>query len=285
MCGVFIAAIAFATTLAAQQFLADSVDRRIADAEVSEGLSRFVGYPSGADKDKFTPNPKFWAKGVDFSCASPWNSAGGALRAGTLISKRHIVCANHFPLWKGVRISFVDNKGEVCPCYVEGTRRIDQTDIMVASLNAEVSPNIHPAKILPEDYAQHIGNGDGLPVATFNKKEQLSISQLFAIPTNRFMRIGQKPTTIPEHTHARVIREGRRAKFRELLVSGDSGNPAFLIAGNEPILLYCDVSNNAGSGPSLHLYRREIQAAMDELCPGYKLESFDFTKVRCGDGK
>ena len=29
----------------------------------------------------------------------------------------------------------------------------------------------------------------------------------------------------------------------------------------------------------MHLFRNEIQTVMDELCPGYKLEEFDFAAV------
>lgn len=258
--------------------LAQSVDKRLSGAEEGE-LGRFLAYPRNAARGEFRPNPKFWAAGVDFSCASPWNEAGGSLRAGTLISKRHVVMAKHFPLWKGVRISFVDNEGNVCPGWIAGTRGIAGTDILIASLTYEVTPNIHPAKILPSDYAKYIGDGVGLPVVTFNQREELVITELKGIPTNRLMKIKSK-IPIPEHMHTRHIEDGPRAKYRKLLVGGDSGNPAFLIAGNEPIILYCDVTSNASSGPPLHLYRREIQKAMDELCPGYKLETFDFSTVQ-----
>ena len=61
------------------------------------------------------------------------------------------------------------------------------------------------------------------------------------------------------------------------IVAGDSGNPAFLLIGNEPVLLYCLLSGGVGHGPALHRYRREIQAAMGALCPGYRLESFDLS--------
>ena len=61
---------------------------------------------------------------------------------------------------------------------------------------------------------------------------------------------------------------------------GDSSNPAFLLIGNEPILLYCLQIGDVGHGPEIHRYRREIQAAMDDLCPGYKLEAFDFSTVQ-----
>ena len=37
-----------------------------------------------------------WANDVDTSCASFWNSQHGQLRAGTLLTKRHVLFANHF---------------------------------------------------------------------------------------------------------------------------------------------------------------------------------------------
>ncbi len=63
------------------------------------------------------------------------------------------------------------------------------------------------------------------------------------------------------------------------LVKGDSGKPAFLLIGNQPILVYCLFTGGAGHGPSIHGSRREVQKAMDELCSGYKLEEFDFMSM------
>lgn len=264
------ASIFIAVATVVQPFAIKSIDRRLADAEPSFGLSRFVGYPAGAAQGKFTPNPMFWAKGVDFSCASPWNSACGAQRAGTLISKRHIVFAKHFPLWKGVRILFVDNEGGVCPCHIDGTRAVEGTDIMIGLLNAEVTPNIRPAKILPTDAETYIGQGAGLPVVTFNQREKLSITDMSLIPTNT-AKAKWQGSHIPTNEVWKT--------FREKIVGGDSGNPAFLLIGDQPILLYCLKSGGSGAGPALRHYRREIQAAMDDLCSGYKLEAFDFSTL------
>lgn len=251
----------------------DGLARRIAEADPTAGLARFSDYPPSKGKlgfprclleKPFPPNEKFWLKGVDFSCASPWNDECGALRAGTLISRRHVIFAKHFPLWKGVRILFVDDDGGVCPCRIEATKALDKCDIAVGLLDYEVTPNIRPAKILPENYASYIGDGKGLPVVTFNQRERALLSQVRCIATNGISHV----------TATNAIWKA----FGGKIGIGDSGNPAFLLVGNEPILLYCLYSGGLGHGPSVFQYRREIQKAMDELCPGYTLEPFDFSR-------
>lgn len=282
--------------LPAFQLANDAIDKRLATADPKLGICRFVDYPPSRGKLGFPRclfekplelNTNFWLRGVDFSCVSPWNDSTGAFRAGTAISKRHIVFANHFPLWKGVRISFVGEDGEVCPCHVEATKRVGDTDIAVGLLNAELTPNIRPAKILPMDFEATLGNGNGFPVITFNQQEKAFLTELDAIPTNRFISYGRQRTRNGEwrpmpktvwNVRSSVSTNAVRAAFRELIVGGDSGNPAFLLLGDEPIILCCLRGGGCGCGPALHLYRREIQAAMDELCPGYKLEAFKFGK-------
>ena len=275
-----ICAIVLAATLSVFDYATNSISQRIAGVDLAVSLSRFAEYPPSKGKfgfprclwaEPFPANEKFWLKDVDFSCASPWSDECGAVRAGTLISKRHIIFAKHFPLWKGCRILFVDQQGEVCPCRVEATKALEKCDIMIGSLDCEVTPNIHPAKILPEDFAKYIGNGKGLPIVTFNQREQALLSECRGITSNSVSNVAS--------TNLSWKALGGK------IVTGDSGNPAFLLIGNEPILLYCLFSGGVGHGPAIHARRREIQKAMDELCPGYKLEEFDFEKVRCNDGK
>ena len=264
---VFI--LAAATVL---QFAHESIIQRIAGADPATCLSRFADYPPSKGKlgfprclweKPFPANGKFWLRDVDFSCASPWNDNCGAVRAGTLISKRHIVFAKHFPLWKGCRVLFVDQQGEICPCRVEATKALETCDIAIGLLDYEVTPSIRPAKILPDDFARYIGDGKGLPIVTFNQREQAFLSECRGITTNSIANVAS--------TNADWKALGGR------IVVGDSGNPAFLLIGNEPILLYCLQSGGVGHGPALHRYRREIQRAMDDLCPGYTLESFSFS--------
>lgn len=245
-----------------------NINERLEASDPEVGMTRFLGYPAGAAESKFRPNPKFWARDIDFSCASPWNSSDGALRAGTLISRRHIVFAKHFPLAPKTRLLFVGADGCVCPVRLIEYRGIPGTDIVIGLLDVEVTPNIHPAKILPQDAKKYIGTGEGLPVGIFTQQEKMYLAELNPLPSD-----GPRWS----HTRCHVPESLLWRKFRGRLIGGDSGNPAFLILGNETILLYCATGRWSGSGPGLHNYAREIQAAMDTLCPGYKLQYFDFT--------
>lgn len=260
----------FAVSLSVFDFATNSIAQRIAGADPAVSLSRFVNYPAEARNDKFTLNTNFWAKGVDFSCVSPWNSSCGSLRAGTLISKRHVVFAKHFPLPKGTRIVFVGEDGGVCPCYITKTKGVENADMVVGLLNAEVTPNIHPAKILPQDFWKYIGDGYGLPMGTFDQEEKLLLTVANPMFTNG-----------PPHrvVSSRIPKDPRWVQFREKVIGGDSGNPAFLLIGDTAILQYCLQTGGAGSGNPMYFCRREVQAAMDELCPGYALEVFDFEQV------
>ena len=281
--GIMLLMCGFVTILAAAlpvlDFATNSIARRIESCDPAVCLARFADYPPSKGKlgfprclfeNPFPANPHFYLRDVDFSCASPWNDSTGTLRAGTLISKRHIIFAKHFSLWKGVRILFVGDDGGVCPCNVEATMGLDHCDIMIASLNAEVTPNVHPAKILPADYRKYLGDGKGLPCVTLNQNECALLTEMRSIVTHGF---GLTTMSFePSDAH--------RRRFRRPIVVGDSGSPAFLLIGNELILLHCCHHGGCGSGPAVHLYAKEIQKAMDELCPGYKLESFDFENLK-----
>ena len=239
-------------------------------------LSRFAEYPpnplrltalGGLLGSAFPLNPDFWLKDVDFTCASPWNDSCGCQCAGTAISRRHVIFAKHFPLRPGTRMAFVGGTGETSHYTVKATKALKGCDIAVGLLDDELTPDVHPAKVLPDGFEKRLINGSKLPVVTFNQREQAVLTQLLCV-TNAESR---KPVV--------MNRKGMSAlwkKFNVPIVGGDSGNPAFLLWGGRPILLYCLQSGGAGLGPWIHERRDEVQGAMDELCPGYRLETFDF---------
>jgi len=243
-------------------------------------LCRFDKYPGcvaprGAEKSFpaiVHPSTNFWANGLDFSCVSPWNSHGGRVRAGTAISKRHIIFAKHFPMGVGTRIVFVGEDGCTCPCSITKTKGIDKTDIMIGALDYELTPNIKPAKVMRHDWTRQFAGVTNLPVVTFNQHEQLFYSEL-SVATNG-VRVWNHVVTAP-----RPLWEGRNdihvpeaaIQRKGMIKVGDSGDPAFLIYKGEPVLLYCLFSGGVGHGPWIHQHLFEIQSAMDELEPGYKL--------------
>ena len=263
----------------ARNEIVSAMDRRTKERPFDEKrLSRFLDYPPNATvansaflseslMTPFRPNPDFWLKDVDFSCASPWNSGSGRLRAGTAVSPRHVVFSKHFALWKDVRIVFVSKVGVPSAYYIEKVLDLPECDISVGLLNAELVPDVRPAKVLPPDFAKHMGKLEGLPVVTLNQDEKAMLSEMKPTYTN-------SPTYRLDDFREPAAKD--RKPYHVKVRSGDSGSPTFLVCDNEPILLFCQTTTIGGYG--LHRFRREIQAAMDALCPGYRLESFDFAK-------
>lgn len=255
--------------VSARDVAVKSVDRRIEGKSPERALARFADYPATASKGEFKPNPDFWAKEVDFSCASPWNSAGGNLRAGTAISRRIIIFANHFPMGKGVRVTFVGTDGTPTSCAISDTKRVPGTDLCLGLLDAELPPTVNPAKLLPAGYQQYIGQGGGFPVVTLNQREEAIVANIMAMSDlkNRCRVFGIYPKNFPD-----------RMVFNRELIVGDSGSPAFFIFGTEPVLLYLLQAGMAGSGDSPHMVRELLEKTMSELRPGERPTYFDFSK-------
>ena len=266
------ALLMLAAALPLCQFAKIDIERRTATNEPATALARFVDYAANGRKGNFVLNPRFWLKDVDFSCVSPWNDGGGRMRGGTAISRRHVIFARHYPLWSGVRMVFVGEDGGVCPARITATKGVEGTDIMIGLLDYELTPNIRPAKILPSGYEKYIGDGYDLPVVTFTQDERVL---LFALGYLKRKDTGKPIDAIGSHFPGSPT----QLRFNEKIITGDSGNPAFLLFGREPVLAYCLHGGCGGNGPAIHFYRREIQATMDALSPGYKLEEFDFAAL------
>jgi len=279
MLSAIVAAVGLAVSGAAQSGVGsgDFVESRlkVPEAKFPSCLSRFLDYPPGPGKlgfprclfqNPFPENPDFWLKGVDFTCVSPWNDTYRNQRAGTAISKRHVIFAKHFPMSAGTRMAFVGETGETSHYTIKATRALEKCDIMIGLLDYELTPDVHPAKVLPADYTPWIEPGAIWPVVTFNQREQAYLSELHCM-TNR-----------PKGTCSALNRWSKKDTWRRFggeIIGGDSGHPAFLICLGKPILIYCLLSGVSGNGPLIHEHRSEIQRAMDDLCPGYKLEDFD----------
>ena len=274
------------------------VDSRIGGRDPSASMPRFLDFAENAGRWRFRFNPEFWARDVDFSCASPWNDRFRGQRAGTAVSSVHIVFANHYPFSPGTKLAFIGCDGSVhLRTYLSGTRVAD-TDLMVGLLDRPLPPTVRPASILPDDYADYIGDAADLPAATFDQEEKLMVTELWRIPTlpgaksmsSRNMMFKPVMPKVAEGDDAavkaaaeRLKRRERRAAFYEPLVTGDSGNPCFMIVGREPVLLYTVLSGGPGSGPALQKLRAPLQEAMDRMAPGHSLRVFDFRRLASGE--
>jgi len=113
-------------------------------------------------------NTSCWAKDIDTSPISIWNNgggypepehAGGGGGTGLLVTKRHLIFANHFHVKAGKKLIFVDMNNNA---YVRTLTNIQlaykndmsETDILVGVLDSDLPDSITPLKILHPNKAQ-----------------------------------------------------------------------------------------------------------------------------------
>jgi len=175
--------------------------------------------------------------------------------------------AKHFPLGVGTRIAFVGETGETSHYSIKAETALTSCDIMVGLLDYELTPDVHPAKILPADFEKRFPKGSRCPLFMLNQHEQAYLSEIrfYYDPASNRIRL---------ENHMQMTELGR--KYGGKIISGDSGGPAFLLYRDKPIFLFCLHIGGTGHGPQIHEHRDEVQRAMDDLCPGYQLEGFVF---------
>lgn len=130
-------------------------------------------------------------------------------------------------------------------------------------LDSPLPSTITPAKVLPADYATWI-DPIGLPVICFDQEEKATIANLADLTVTAVWI--DEPATEP------------RRDFYELPVSGDSGNPCFLIVGGQTVLLGCLLF--PGMCPSLHgTWRSGVEQAIISLGGTGSLTDVSFDTV------
>ena len=194
-----------------------------------------------------------WANGLDLTGISPWNSGNSNLWAGTLITPCHIVMANHAYVVTGATIRFITDDGTVVTRTVMNSAQVGATDIRIGVLDSNVPDTITPVKVLPVDFKDWISLV-GLPVLYFDQEEKALVGEIASISEE--ICVIRDPLVATRHA------------FYETVISGDSGNPVFLVNGCELVLLFCFTSPT--SGPVLHdEYRAAVEQVIDDLgvCP------------------
>ena len=265
----------------ARAVLARSVDARLAGKAPATALPYFLGYPQTAfATNALAANPGCWAVDVDLSCESPWNDEAKNRKSGTLVSPIHMLLANHHkPPEPGTNFWFRAPDGTVYVRSIQAKRRIvstPDTDLVVALLDEPLPSAIVPAKILPENFREHLSSGLGLPAVSLDQEGKILVSEIVDLETDE-----DAEEELPSLAASRVPLDPTRAAFYETLVAGDSSNPKFLLLGEQPVLLSIHWFDNH-AGASIRRYADLIDAAMTNLGPnlGYRLETVDLDRFR-----
>ena len=232
---------------------------------------------------KYIRNTNVWAASYDLTCVPVYNSYGMELstnaccpweaatrRAGTLVSPRHLVFAHHYPIPNGTQLRFVDRNNAVVTLTMTDSVTITGADLQIGVLNTDVPPGqISFARVLPANYTNYFPSSlNGIPAMCFNKVPQAVVSDIGAVlptPTNATVIAYAVPTN------------AERKRLYSDKISGDSGQPAFIILNGQLVILNVWTGGGPGTGNFIASYTDPINAAMKKLGGGYRLTPVDLS--------
>ena len=246
----------------ARKALSDPIDTALAGANPATQQKLYTS------QDHVTPayvrNPNFFLQATHaeaLTCASPWNSRGGANRAGTAITPRHAMLAAHYPLIAGDSLRFIASDNTIITRTVVQSQRIYyngfSTDGQMILLDSDLPASITPCKLFPDGYDTYLPAGASteaafrLPILSLDQEEKGIIYDLREIKAYDGVRA--VILTTPELPD--------RSAFYEPVVVGDSGNPQFTAIGTELWIMSCWY----GSGPFYGGLVAELNAMITTL--------------------
>ena len=221
----------------------------------------------------YTRNAACWAASIDLSCVAVANNNGGGWtrqRGGTLISPRHILIARHFPLGIGAQLRFSNAAGTVETRTITGTSiGASAGDMLVCTLNASVtvaSPCLIPGLWITQGrevvetvtnwysggVAIHTDQNGKIYAATLGK----TTSKTYCYSSTS--TVGGVSFTNSELGGVMVHSEEGGTippEFESLIhtpISGDSGQPAFIIIDGDLVLLWTWGTPWSGTPAYLH---------------------------------
>lgn len=225
---------------------------------------------------RYERDPLHWAADLDLTCISPWNSLEAHKRAGTLITPRHVIFAQHFPLPNGTEIRFVDSTDTIHTRTVSNTAQILTTDIRVGVLDSDLPSTIRFAKILPSNWATYFPTASepnlAIPVLATDQDENLLYMETRQL---HYLYGGVRYVSLKR---ADELVRTQFAALHEQFITGDSGSAAFFVFNREPVLAGCVYGSDSQTRfvlPSPHHYAADINTALTTLGGGYQLTTFD----------
>ena len=198
---------------------------------------------------------KGWARNFDMSGVSFDDR-----KTATLVTKRHVVMANHYKRSVGSLIIFHDRYGKKITRTLIKTRRVPSSDVAVGLLSEDL-PSGYKTYALPtplEDYT-HL---KGTTAAVTDQNRRIFFHKVGGVYRNRISFQHHKP-----NLHG----------WAKNLIKGDSGNPSFIISGGELVLIETHTFGGSGSGPfygALSI-QSDLQRIISEWSPGYRIRTKD----------
>ena len=188
-------------------------------------------------------NSASWVRVFNWTGVSAGINGLGGVGGGTLISRRHVLFANHVPYpARPFDIFFTNADSRTFNYKVTNVQQVGSTDIAIGTLDKDADPSLTVYRVLPDNWSQYIANKTIQPTATYIAMGLTTPTQTFVLPvlyTGQDRKVstadvisiayGIAGVNIPAFEPARAFGDGVRG--------GDSGNPIFAMLGNELVLL------------------------------------------------
>ncbi len=215
-----------------------AIDTRLAGKNPANALAIFSTQNHNAQPPVYVRNTACWCYDLRqaMTCISPWYSAYSFKYGGTAITPQHIITSAHIdPLMLvGNTIRFITANDVIVTRTIVGKARHPDyqgypfyyPDLTVYTLSSPLPATITPCKILPANYASHLGELERyrVPILALDQLERARVFDLVELTSSAG---GYPPSLEPD----------REAFFDIYPGEGDSGNPMFLIVNDTLVLL------------------------------------------------
>ena len=245
--------------------ISDNFDNLIKDKKEKNILTPY------ANPYNWPRNNNCWAKSIDLTgyaaCIVPLGGVGG----GTLITKKHVLLANHVPYSQSPFMIFFINNNNVSLVYnVMKTKRVANTDILIGELDKEVDSSLKVYNVLPANYLKYFDKQINFPLLYSDQERKALIGENGMINTT----YGSTNTLI------NISKDANRSQYFEALIGGDSGNIVSTIINNEIVLIgawYMTLGTMAGLATNIPSYINEVNNTISSLSSGYKVNEVDLS--------
>jgi hypothetical protein len=132
---------------------------------MKRGQDRKIMNPwSASAPTSFSYNSEGWAASLDWTGLASAIELSGALGGGTLISRKHILLAQHVPLpasepgRRPFTIWFTNKAGKVFSYKVVKTVNVPHTDISIGTLDSDADPSLRVYRVLPDGWEKRVSD-------------------------------------------------------------------------------------------------------------------------------
>ena len=266
---------------------ARSIDDRIRGVDPVTAIPRFTDFDPDAAVNLFTLNESFWARDLDLSCVSVWQSGGDhGSKAATLITRKHVVLADHWYNRNGT-YTFCDTNGQICVRTLVLSEQISD-DLRIGQLDVALPDSFKPVSVMTTNFVCYLSTGKYLPTLCLNQEKGATVLEVEDLNCRALRTGGTWFSQYGSNSSTNYV-SAQRNNVRGMTPGGNSGCPVFLVAGNELVLLF---SKHLGSlsedrwcrfsGPMLPFRLEAIQNMINEWegpdAGQYQIVPFDLSK-------